>query len=500
MIRRLLLIVLAALLLLAAALGINTWRQGSRQIAVAPAPKADVDLASAAQRLAGAVRFRTISAMDGSGESSAEFDKFQAYLAQQFPRVHGALRKEVVGRHALLFTWEGRDPKAVPAALMAHQDVVPIAPGTERAWSVDPFAGEVKDGFIWGRGTMDDKGNLLAQLEAVESLLAAGFQPRQTLYFVMGDDEEVSGLRGAKPIAELLQSRGVELEWVLDEGLLVLDGVLPGLSRPAALVGLAEKGYGTFFLTLDTAPGHSSMPPAHSAIGRMSAALARLEASPMPGGIRGVAGQMFGTLAPEMSPLNRVMLSNLWLTEPLVRSQLEKSPSSNAMLRTTTALTIVRAGNKDNVLPGRAEAAVNFRVLPGDTLDSVQAHLKKALADDDIQIKAYPGNAEPSPVSPTDSTGYALIERSIRERFPDAVVAPGLMTAATDSRHFTGISKAVYRFSPIRVNNEDLPRFHGTNERLSIAAYGDMIGFYQQLLRNASQPASVSASIQRKTP
>ncbi len=304
----------------------------------------------------------------------------------------------------------------------------------------------------------------------------------------MGDDEEVSGLRGALPIAELLKSRGVRLEWVLDEGLLILDGVLPGLSKPAALIGLAEKGYATFFLSLDTAPGHSSMPPAHSAIGQMSAALARLEANPMPGGIQGVAGQMFGTLAPEMSGLNRVLLSNLWLTAPLVQGQLEKSPSSNAMLRTTTALTIVRAGNKDNVLPGRAEAAVNFRVLPGDTLASVEAHLRKSLANDKIQVKSYPGNAEPSPVSPTDSTGYRAIETTVRQVFPDVLVAPGLMTAATDSRHFSLVSDAVYRFSPFRMKGEDLARFHGNNERLSIANYAEMIRFYHQLLRNTTQP------------
>jgi len=230
------------------------------------------------------------------------------------------------------------------------------------------------------------------------------------------------------------------------------------------------------------------MPPAHSAIGQMSAALARLEATPMPGGIKGIAGQMFGTLAPEMGGLNRVLLSNLWLTGPLVESQLEKSPSSNAMLRTTTALTIVRAGNKDNVLPGRAEAAVNFRVLPGDTIDSVEAHLKKALGNDAIQVKRYPGNSEPSPVSPTDGNGYRTIELTVRQAFPDAIVAPGLMTAATDSRHFSLISDSVYRFSPFRAKGEDLARFHGTNERLAISNYGEMINFYQQLLRNAAQP------------
>ena len=488
MIKRIFLGLLLVLVALAAAVAVGTWRTPSRQVAVPAAPKLSIDVDAAAKRLAGAIPFRTVSSLDDIAGNNAEFDKLHAYLAQQFPKVHATLKREVVGQKALLYTWAGSDPAAKPIALMAHQDMVPIAPGTEKAWSVDPFAGEIKDGYIWGRGTLDNKGNLFAQMEAIELLIGSGFTPKQTVYLVMGDDEEVSGLRGAVPIVELLKSRNVKLDWVLDEGLLVLDGVLPGLSKPAALIGLAEKGYATFFLSLDTAPGHSSMPPTHSAIGLMSAALARLEATPMPGGIKGVAGEMFGTLAPEMSGVNRVMLSNLWLTGPLVAGQLEKSPSSNAMLRTTTALTIVRAGNKDNVLPGRAEAAVNFRVLPGDTLTSVEAHLRKALGNDAIQIKAYPGNSEPSPVSPTDSAGYLAVQKAVREVFTDAVVAPGLMTAATDSRHFSGLSDSVYRFSPFRVKGEDLARFHGTNERVAISNYAEMIQFYHQLLRNTAQP------------
>jgi carboxypeptidase PM20D1 len=489
MLKRIGLILLAAVMLLVAALAVGTWRSPSRQRQVAAAAPLQIDVEAAARRLSGAIPMRTVSSLDDVAGNNAEFDKLHAYLEQQFPKVHATLRKEVVGQKALLYTWAGSDPAAKPIALMAHQDMVPIAPGTEGAWSVDPFGGEIKDGFVWGRGTLDNKSNLFAQMEAIEQLIGSGFKPRQTVYLIMGDDEEVSGLRGALPIAELLKSRNVRLDWVLDEGLLVLDGVLPGLSQPAALIGLAEKGYGTFFLSLDTAPGHSSMPPAHSAIGSMSAALARLEAQPMPGGIKGIAAQMFGTLAPEMGGVNRVMLSNLWLTAPLVQGQLEKSPSSNAMLRTTTALTIVRAGNKDNVLPGRVEAAVNFRILPGDSIASVEAHLRKALGNDAIQIKRYPGNSEPSPVSPTDGTGYRAIEEAVRQTFPDAIVAPGLMTAATDSRHMSLVSDQVFRFSPFRAKGEDLARFHGTNERLAISNYGEMIRFYHQLLRNtAAQP------------
>ncbi|MDM0111050.1 M20 family peptidase [Variovorax sp. J22R133] len=490
MIKRVFLGLLLVLVALAAAVGINTWRTPSRQVKVEPVQKVAVDAQAVAKRLSGAIGFKTVSSLDDPKFNSGEFVKLQDYLAQQFPKLHATLKKEVVGEHALLYTWQGSDPKANPIALMAHQDVVPIAPGTEAEWKVEPFSGVIKDGYVWGRGAWDNKGNLLSQMEAVEMLVGSGFKPKQTIYLISGDDEEVLGKRGAGAIAELLKSRGVRLEWVLDEGLLVTEGVLPGLNMPAALIGLAEKGYGTFFLSLDMAPGHSSMPPGKSAIGTMSAGLAKLEANPLPASISGVAESMFTTLAPEMTGFNRFALSNLWLFGPLVQKQLEAGPSSNAMLRTTTALTIVNAGNKDNVLPGHVEAAVNFRILPGETLASVEQHMHKTMAVDAIKVRQHPGNTDPSPVSPINAAGYAAIQKSVRQVFPEGVVAPGLMIGGTDSRLFTGVSDAIYRFSPVRARPEDLPRFHGTNERVSIDNYVEMIQFYHQLLRNAGSAAS----------
>ena len=495
MIKRILLALLLVVGVLVVAVAGKTWLTPSRQIAVAPVVKPTIDAEAAAKRLSSAIVLQTVSSADDPTLNAAEFDKLHLLLARQYPKLHATLKKEVIGQHALLYTWAGTDAKAPPIALMAHQDVVPIASGTEKSWTQDPFSGLVQDGYIWGRGTMDNKGNLLSQMEAIEMLIGGGFQPKQTVYLIAGDDEEVNGLRGAKPIAELLAARGVRLSWVLDEGLAVIDGVIGGLDQPAALVGLAEKGYGTFFLSLDAAPGHSSMPPPHSAIGTMSAALARLENDQMPASIGGVAGEMFATLAPEMKGINRVMLSNLWLTTPLVKNQLEKNPSTNATLRTTTALTILQAGNKDNVLPGHVDAAVNFRLLPGDSLASVEAHMRKALGNDTIQVKSYAGNAEPSPISPTDNAGYRAIQQTLRQEFPDTVVAPGLMTAATDSRHMRIVSDAIYRFSPLRLGPRDLGRFHGTDERISVANYAEMIQFYRQLLINASGPAGASPAL-----
>ena len=488
MIKKILLAVLAAVLLLAAAVAVNTVRKGSRQLSVPPLPPLAIDENAVAQRLAQAVRLKTVSSASDAQLNADQFQALHALLEKQFPLVHARLKRETVGGLSLLYTWPGSDPQAKPILLMAHQDVVPIAPGTEGDWQQPPFSGAVADGYVWGRGSWDDKGNLLSQLEAVELLLKSGWQPPRTVYLAYGADEEVSGHRGAAQIAALLKSRGAQLDFVIDEGLLVLDGVMPGLKQPAALVGIAEKGYMSVQLTVSATPGHSSMPPpkGSSAIAMMAAALSNLENQQMPAAIRGVAGEMFDTLAPEMSGFSRVALSNLWLFGPLVQRQLEGAGSTNAMLRTTTALTIVNAGNKDNVLPGRAEATVNFRILPGDTREGVMLHVHgavdAAVPADHLKLEALPGAKEASKVAPTGSPQYRVLNQTIREVFPDALVAPGLMVAATDSIHYEPISDHIFKFSPVRANGEDLKRFHGTNERLAVKNYADAIRFYHRLI------------------
>jgi len=363
---------------------------------------------------------------------------------------------------------------------------VPVAPGTEKDWLKPPYDGVIADGFIWGRGSRDDKGNLYSILEAAEAMAKAGFRPKRTIYLAFGHDEEVSGTRGAEAIAATLASRGVRLDYAIDEGLLIAEGIMKGLDKPAALIGVAEKGYVTLALTAHATPGHSSMPPHDTAIGTMSAALTRLEEHRLPMRVDGAVSEMFDALAPEMASFNRVVLSNLWLFKPLVLREFEKSGPTEAMTRTTTALTIFNAGDKDNVLPGNASATVNFRLMPGDSQASVIEHVRRTIHDDRISIEAFPGNAEPTPVSSTTSPSYQALNRTIREIFPDVVVAPGLMLAGTDSRHYAGIADNIFRFSPVRADANDLKRFHGTNERLSIEGYADMIRFYRRLIENSA--------------
>jgi carboxypeptidase PM20D1 len=474
---------------LAVAVAAKTIATPSRQLAVAAAKPVAVDASAASARLGAAVRLKTIASATDVDANGAEFLALHAHLQASFPKLHAALRRESIGKYGLLYTWPGSDPQAAPIALLAHQDVVPIAPGTEGDWQVPPFSGDQRDGFVWGRGAWDDKGNLMAILEAVELRVAAGFRPRQTIYLAFGQDEEQGGERGARQIAKLLKDRGVHLRWVIDEGLLITEGAVPGLARPAALVGVAEKGFLSVRLTATATPGHSSMPPVDagsSAIGMLSRALTRVEAEQMPFSLGGVGRESFDALAPEMGIVNRVLLSNLWLFGPLVESELKKSPSANASFRTTTALTIVNAGQAVNFLPGSATALVNFRLLPGDRSDDVVAHVVRVIAEPRITVDREPGSVEASRVASTDGPGYRTIARTLAELHPDVVVAPGLMIGGTDSRHYAVIADDVYRFSPMRARLEDLKRFHGTNERISTANYVELIQFYHQLIGNAS--------------
>ena len=486
---KLLALLVVVIVALAAVVGAKTMTTPSRQLAVAAVAPVKVDGTAAAGRLAAAVRFKTIASAEDADASGAEFSGLHALLQTSFPKAHAVLQREVIGKYGLVYTWPGSDAKAGAIGLMAHQDVVPVAPGTEGDWQQPPFSGAVKDGFVWGRGSWDDKGNLMSIMEAVELLAGSGFQPRQTIYLIFGNDEEVGGPRGALQVAKLFKERGVHLDFVLDEGLLITEGLLTGLSKPAALIGVAEKGYLSVQLSAIATPGHSSMPPPQaeqSAIGMMSAALARLEDEQMPLAIRGLSQEMFETLAPEMDGANRVFLSNLWLFRPLIEAQLKKGASTNATLRTTTALTVFNAGNADNVLPGRANATVNFRLVPGDSTDSMVAHVNDVVKNPAIKVEKMAGYSEPSKVAATGASGFRLINKTLRQLHPDVIVAPGLMIAATDSRWFDGVADNVYKFSPVRAKADDLKRFHGTNERISIDNYVELIQFYHQLILNSA--------------
>jgi carboxypeptidase PM20D1 len=485
--KRALLTALALLLVLAgvlaAVLVVRTAGMSSRQMAVAPAPALALDTLAAAERLAGAVRIPTVSHSDPALARTEEFAVLHAYLAAAFPQTHAVLQVERVAGYSLLFSWAGADPSLPPLQLMAHQDVVPVEPGTEVDWTYPPFAGVIADGHVWGRGTLDNKGGLVAILEAVETLLAEGFQPRRTVLLAFGHDEEVGGA-GAVAIAALLEQRRVRPGLVLDEGGLIAEGLVPGLDAPVALIGTAEKGYLSLELEVRGEGGHSSMPARQTAAGVLARAVARLDERPFPASLRGATRDMFDYLGPEMPFPQRLAFANTWLFAPLIQRQLAATTSTDAAIRTTIAPTMLEGSPKDNVLPSRAWGVVNFRILPGETALEVTERVRGRIGDPRVSVAVHGTASEPSPVSPAGGPVFEALHRTIREIFPDAFVAPYLVLGATDARHFTRVSDHVYRFLPVRATGDDLARFHGSDERVSVRDHAVSIGFYRRLVRN----------------
>lgn len=485
--RRVLVFSLVAVALFLATLALSVLRLPSRQISVAPAPVRAVDANEVATRLAAALRFPTVSlSPEAEDLDPAAFVALHAWIEANYPKLHRTLTREIVAGHSLLYTWPGSDPSLEPILLAAHQDVVP-AENLER-WTHPPFDGLVDGGFVWGRGAIDDKGAMVAILDAVERLIGEGFTPRRTLLLGFGHDEEVGGYRGAKAIADLLASRDVRALLVLDEGAAIVQGVLPGFTRPVALVGIAEKGSATLEVVARAEGGHSSTPPRETASGILAQAIGRIESSPLPGGVVGVTRQLFEYLAPETPLYARVPLANLWLFAKPMDWALSREPGVNALLRTTTAVTMLSGSPKDNVLPVEAIAGVNFRLLPGNSSEWLLETITEIVDDPRALVRFKYPPREASPVSPTDGPAFALIQRSVAEVFPDAIFAPFLTVGGTDCRHYEAITDGLYRFAPFPFGPADLKLPHGIDERIAVDALPDAVRFYARFIENASAP------------
>lgn len=446
----------------------------------------EVDEAAIARRLSEAIRFRTISPAPPARADLAPFRQYLAWVEAAYPRVHHSLSKELVSGASLLFTWEGTDPRAAPILLTAHYDVVPVNEGTEGDWEHPPFSGAIADGFVWGRGALDDKGSMIAILEAVTLLLEQGFRPRQTVYLAFGHDEELGGREGAGTITELLRSRGVQLAWSLDEGSFVVEDALPGVELPLAAINVAEKGYLTVELAVKGAGGHSSMPPQEPAVTILAAALVRLGRAPLPGGITGLTAQSLDAAASAMPLYLRSLFANRWLFGDLIEDQLSARSVTNALLRTTTAPTMLHASTKENVLPGEVMAVVNFRLHPRDTVEGVLEHVKAAVSDERVEIRVRGEPNEASEVSSAGGPGFAAIARATAQVYGPVAAMPGLTVGGTDSKHYGQIADDAYRFIPMKVTLDVTRAFHGTNERLSVDSLAQGTRAYVQILRNAS--------------
>lgn len=440
------------------------------------------------------LRLHTVASDDPDRTDPAPFVELHAVLRRHFPRVHEAGEVVNVPPHGLLIRVPA-DPgsptcDADPVVLMAHMDVVPI--GDESLWTHPPLAAEVVDGVIWGRGTLDDKGQLVAVMAAVESLLAEGLAPARDVWLSFGSDEEVMGTCALAAV-ELLRERGVRPWFVLDEGGAVASDAFPGVTRSLGVVGVSEKGVLSLRLTASGRGGHASRPAKGGPAARIAAAITRLERHPFPAHVSPATLEMLGRLVPHLPRALRPVVARAERAPSLLaRVLVAAGPEAAALARTTVAVTTLSGSPAINVSPTSVVAGLNLRIAVGETTAAATERIRRVVGRT-IDVEVAEAH-EPSPLSPTDDPAFALLERTVTTVFPEAVPVPYVMYAATDARHFTTICPRVYRFAPFRMSAEQRESIHSYDERLGVQDFLDGVRWYRTLLDGLTHE-SVAAAV-----
>ena len=433
----------------------------------------------AAEHLSRAVQFPTVSYQDPKKMDAAVFSSFETFLEESYPLLHQKLSKRVINGHGLLFHWPGKSSdKSV--LLTAHYDVVPA---DAKGWPFPPFSGQIHEGKVYGRGSFDDKSSLIAILEAVTACLEEELIPAVDIYLAFGFDEEVGGAEGAAKIAEYFEEEGLRFDFVLDEGGAVADGSMMGISKPVAVIGIAEKGNSSFRLQFHGEGGHSSTPPAETAVSEMARFIREVQAHPQRPHLTETVKAMLKATAPYHPGIQRFILAQPDLFEPLLVRVLMKNRQTAAMLRTTTAFTMAEGGISHNVLPTEASCTLNLRILQGDSIQKAIARLESF----GIPFELSPiMREEATKASDLESKAMEGLRRSIARIFPDAVITPYLMVGSTDCRHYEKVARNSYRFQPVRVSEKELALMHGKGEYLSLDNLETMVSFYRDLIKNLS--------------
>lgn len=438
-----------------------------------------VDAEKTATSLAEMIRCKTVSSVPSHLEDEREFDKFKALLRKLFPNVYSRCAYEEPGDRSILLKWSGKSSVA-PIVLMAHYDVVSVS---EEGWEKPAFDGIIEDGVLWGRGAIDTKITLNGILSAAEHLISEDFIPQNDIYMAFGGDEEING-HGAKDIVNLFKLRGIVPAMVLDEGGAVVNNVFPGVDKPCALIGIAEKGMLNIEYSVTEGGGHSSTPVRNTPIARLSRACVRMEKHPFDFTLTLPARKMLDTLARHSSFLYRIVFANLWCFAPILNLITGKSGGElNALMRTTTVFTQMDGSKGMNVIPPYARMVSNHRIIPGETVDGVVSRIKRTVNDEKIEVKVLSGT-NPSRVSVTDCDGWEALVKATSETWQDAIISPYLMLACSDSRHFSEVSDKVYRFSPMELTKEEREMIHGNNERIPISKIAKTVEFYIRLIKN----------------
>ena len=442
-----------------------------------------IDEIRAIENLAESIKFQTISYQEKEKFPQEEFNYFIEWAAKTYPEFHQALTLEKLG-HSLLFKWKGSDVTLSPILFEGHYDVVPIIPGTEDLWDEMPFSGTISNNRIWGRGALDDKSGVIGLMEAATYLIKNNFQPTRTVYFGFGHDEEIGG-GGAALITEKLREQGIQLHWSLGEGSFVNRGFFPGVDKLIAPINVAEKGIMNLLIVAKADGGHSSTPPSRTAVTLLAEALMKLEKEPLPGSLEGLSAVMFDEVSKHMPLSYRFLFANRWLFGGIIESQMSSSPVINAMIRTTTAPTMLNGSIKSNVLPIEASALINFRLHPRDTIESVTDHVRRIVGSEDVEVRLL-GGMEASGISSWNSPGFEIVATSLNKVYGDVISVPGLMIAASDTRHYSKIADNSFRFNPFSIVPEDMTGFHGTNESIDIDSFVAGIKTYVEIIREGS--------------
>ncbi|MEN6636825.1 MAG: M20 family peptidase [Clostridiaceae bacterium] len=438
----------------------------------------EIDEQAAISHFAEMIRCKTVSYYEDERIDKAEFAKFRALLKKNYPNVAATCTYEEIGPSGVLFSLKGKSSEN-PAVFMSHYDVVPV---NEEQWTKPAFDGLIQDGILWGRGTLDTKGTLLGVMEAAEHLLKLGFVPENDMYFAFAGDEEVAG-KSQPVIVETMRSRGIVPALVLDEGGAVVEGIFPGVKQPCALIGIAEKGLMDAQFVIEGAGGHASSPPPHTGIGRLAAAVTRIEAKPFPVKLTKPVAEMFDTLGRRSSFAFKLIFANLWCFLPVLDAMCKKSGGElNAMMRTTCAFTMAEGSKASNVLPPRARMVANLRIISGETIESTLSRLKTLVADDGITTSVMHGT-DPCKISRTEGYGWEKLTHAIAQTWPEAEVSPYLMFAASDSRHYSAISENVYRFSTMELTKEERGGIHGHDEHIPLTKIIKTVQFYVRLMQ-----------------
>ncbi len=464
----------------------NFFTFSTRQVTV-ESVKLQVVGQNALNRMAKAIQLKTVASANPQSLDTTAFHQFITFVAESYPQIEQRLEKKLFNKYGILYQWEGTNPALAPALFLAHYDVVPVDKKDLTDWDEPPFSGNIKEGKIWGRGSIDNKINVIGIMEALTVLLKTDFSPERTHYFFFGHDEEVGGTLGAQTVAKYMTDNNIKPSYIVDEGYAVTKGLVPGMTSSVALIGIAEKGYLSTELSIQLEGGHSSIPNNETVIDIMGEAIYRLKTNPFPAHLNEPLLKFIHHIGPEMTFGYKLVFANISIFEPILLGIYEANPSTAALVKTTIAPTIFKSGTKDNVIPNYASSTVNFRMVPGQSLEEVIAHVKKVINDDRIQLKVLEPFTTPSPVSTTSSIGYQMLNRSIKEIFPNTVTAPNLVVGGTDSRHFSDLCENIYRFSPIYFTPENISSIHGINEFTTVEDFQNAINFYQRAIINSVQ-------------